>query len=87
MASGYARSSGKPGVCIATSGPGATNLITGIATAYMDSHPHDRDHRPGELLSFWAAMCSRRRTSPARASPLPSIRYLVKDAADLPRDL
>lgn len=38
-ASGYARSSGKPGVCIATSGPGATNLITGIATAYMDSIP------------------------------------------------
>ena len=39
MASGYARISGKPGVCIATSGPGATNLITGIATAYMDSVP------------------------------------------------
>ena len=38
-ASGYARISGKPGVCIATSGPGATNLITGIATAYMDSIP------------------------------------------------
>ena len=38
-ASGYARSSGKPGVCIATSGPGATNLITGLATAYMDSIP------------------------------------------------
>lgn len=39
MASGYARAGGKPGVCIATSGPGATNLITGIATAYMDSIP------------------------------------------------
>lgn len=39
MASGYARISGKVGVCIATSGPGATNLITGIATAYADSIP------------------------------------------------
>ncbi len=39
MASGYARCSGRPGVCIATSGPGATNLITGIATAYADSVP------------------------------------------------
>lgn len=38
-ASGYARISGKVGVCIVTSGPGATNLITGIATAYMDSIP------------------------------------------------
>ena len=39
MADGYARATGKAGVCIATSGPGATNLITGIATAYMDSVP------------------------------------------------
>lgn len=38
-ADGYARASGKVGVCIATSGPGATNLVTGIATAYMDSSP------------------------------------------------
>ena len=38
-ADGYARSTGKTGVCLATSGPGATNLITGIATAYMDSIP------------------------------------------------
>ncbi len=38
-ADGYARASGEVGVCIATSGPGATNLVTGIATAYMDSIP------------------------------------------------
>ena len=38
-ADGYARSTGKVGVCFATSGPGATNLVTGIATAYMDSIP------------------------------------------------
>jgi acetolactate synthase-1/2/3 large subunit len=39
MADGYARASGKPGVCLATSGPGATNLVTGLATAHMDSIP------------------------------------------------
>ncbi|MEM4141123.1 MAG: biosynthetic-type acetolactate synthase large subunit [Nitrososphaeria archaeon] len=39
MADGYARVSDKPGICMATSGPGATNLVTGIATAYMDSSP------------------------------------------------
>lgn len=38
-ADGYARATGKVGVCIATSGPGATNLVTGLATAYMDSVP------------------------------------------------
>lgn len=38
-ACGYARATGKPGVCIATSGPGATNLVTGIADAYLDSIP------------------------------------------------
>ena len=38
-ADGYARATGKTGVVIATSGPGATNLVTGIATAYMDSVP------------------------------------------------
>lgn len=39
MADGYARSTGKVGICLTTSGPGATNLTTGIATAYMDSSP------------------------------------------------
>src|ERR1700741_4975624 len=39
MADGFARASGKVGVCLATSGPGATNLVTGIATAMLDSIP------------------------------------------------
>ncbi|MBL7168351.1 acetolactate synthase large subunit, partial [Candidatus Bathyarchaeota archaeon] len=39
MADGYARASGRVGVCMATSGPGATNLVTGIATANIDSAP------------------------------------------------
>ena len=39
MADGYARATGKVGVCLSTSGPGATNMVTGIATAYMDSIP------------------------------------------------
>ena len=39
MADGYARASGRTGVCVATSGPGATNLVTGIATAMLDSIP------------------------------------------------
>ncbi len=38
-ADGYARATGKPGVCIVTSGPGGTNTVTGLATAYMDSIP------------------------------------------------
>jgi len=50
MADGYARSTGKVGVCIATSGPGATNLVTGLATAFMDSVPVVA--LTGQVMSF-----------------------------------
>ena len=46
-ADGYARASGKVGVCLVTSGPGATNTVTGLATAYMDSIPIVVHHRAG----------------------------------------
>ncbi len=46
-ADGYSRSSTKVGVCLVTSGPGVTNAVTGIATAYMDSIPDGRADRPG----------------------------------------
>ena len=63
-ADGYARSTGKTGVVIATSGPGATNLVTGIATAYMDSVPMVAI--TGNVnLNCWASTASRRWTSPA----------------------
>ena len=44
-AEGYARSTGKPGVVLVTSGPGATNAVTGIADAFLDSIPHGCHHR------------------------------------------
>ena len=46
-ATGYAQATGKVGVCMATSGPGATNLVTPLADAQMDSDPGRRDHRSG----------------------------------------
>ena len=84
MASGYARSCGKPGVCIATSGPGATNLITGIATAYMDSIPMVAitGQVNSELLGrdvFQEADVTGACESFTKHS------YLVKDTKELPR--
>lgn len=83
-ASGYARASGNPGVCIATSGPGATNLITGIATAYMDSIPLIviTGQVNSELLGrdvFQEADIT------GACEPFTKHSYLVKNAADLPR--
>ena len=50
MAEGYALATGKVGVCLATSGPGATNLVTPLTDAMMDSRPPGRHHRPGQDL-------------------------------------
>ncbi len=84
MASGYARVSGKVGVCLVTSGPGATNLITGIATAYMDSIPMVAitGQVPSSLLGrdiFQEVDIT------GAVTPFTKHNYLVKDAAQLPR--
>ncbi|MFH1760957.1 MAG: thiamine pyrophosphate-binding protein, partial [bacterium] len=82
-ADGYARSTGKAGVCIATSGPGATNLITGIATAHMDSVPLVAI--TGQVAtpligkdSFQEADIS------GITAPITKHNYLVKNAEDIP---
>ncbi|MCX7843446.1 MAG: biosynthetic-type acetolactate synthase large subunit [Clostridia bacterium] len=83
-ASGYARVTGKTGVCVATSGPGATNLITGIATAYMDSIPMVAitGQVSSELIGrdvFQEADIT------GATAPFCKHNYLVKDAKALPR--
>lgn len=84
MASGYARASGKPGVCVATSGPGATNLITGIATAYMDSIPLIAI--TGQVNSWLLGRDVFQEADITGAcQPFTKHSYLVKDAANLPR--
>ncbi|MCX7922871.1 MAG: biosynthetic-type acetolactate synthase large subunit [Clostridia bacterium] len=83
-ASGYARVTGKTGVCVATSGPGATNLITGIATAYMDSIPvvAITGQVSSELIGkdvFQEADIT------GATAPFCKHNYLVKNVKDLPR--
>jgi acetolactate synthase I/II/III large subunit len=83
-ADGYARVTGKTGVCIATSGPGATNLVTGIATAYMDSIPIVAltGQVPHSIIgndSFQEADIT------GITLPITKHRYLVPEAKDLPR--
>lgn len=83
-ASGYARIKKQPGVCITTSGPGATNLITALATAYMDSIPlvAITGQVSSELLGrdvFQEADMT------GAAEPFTKYSYLVKNAADIPR--
>ena len=84
MASGSARVSGKVGVCMVTSGPGATNLITGIATAYMDSIPMVAitGQVPSHLLGrdiFQEVDIT------GAVAPFSKHSYLVKNANDIPR--
>ena len=83
-ASGYARAAGKPGVCIATSGPGATNLITGIATAYMDSVPMVAITGQVSLEQLGRDVFQEADVTGACES-FTKHSYLVKDAASLPR--
>ncbi len=84
MASGYGRVSGKVGVCMVTSGPGATNLITGIATAHLDSIPlvAITGQVPSNLLGrdiFQEVDIT------GAIAPFSKHSYLVKDANDIPR--
>lgn len=84
MASGYGRALGKAGVCIATSGPGATNLITGIATAYMDSIPLVIITGQVNSSSIGKDMFQEADIIGATLS-FTKNSYLVKDAKELPR--
>jgi len=83
-ADGYARATGKTGVCLATSGPGATNLVTGIATAYMDSIPiiAITGQVPRSLIG-----CDAFQEADITGITLPITKhnYLVQDTKDLPR--
>jgi len=83
-ADGYARASGRVGVCLATSGPGACNLVTGIATAYMDSVPLVAltGQVPTNLLGNDAFQES---DITGITMPITKHNYLVKDTADLGR--
>lgn len=83
-ASGYARVSGKAGVCIATSGPGATNLVTGIATAYMDSIPIVAITGQVSTDVIGRDVFQEVDITGATA-PFTKHNYLVKDADDIPR--
>ena len=84
MASGYARISGKPGVCMVTSGPGATNLVTGIATAYMDSIPMVAI--TGQVESYLLGRDIFQEVDMTGAvAPFIKHSYLVKDAKKIPQ--
>ncbi|BFT75178.1 biosynthetic-type acetolactate synthase large subunit [Paenibacillus sp. P36] len=83
-ADGYARSTGKVGVCIATSGPGATNLVTGIATAYMDSVP--LVVITGNVATnFIGTDAFQEADITGITMPITKHSYLVRDVEDLPR--
>ncbi len=83
-ADGYARATGKTGVCLATSGPGATNLVTGIATAYMDSIPMVAI--TGQVKSFLIGNDAFQEADITGITrPITKHNYLVEDVKDLAR--
>ena len=83
-ADGYARATGKVGVCIATSGPGATNLVTGIATAYMDSIPMVAV--TGQVKTFLIGNDAFQEADITGITrPITKHNYLVEDIKDLSR--
>jgi len=83
-ADGYARASGRVGVCMATSGPGATNLVTGIATAYMDSVPIVAI--TGQVPTFAIGKDSFQEVDITGITmPITKHNYLVTDPTDIPR--
>ena len=83
-ADGYARSTGKVGVCFATSGPGATNLVTGIATAYMDSIPMVA--LTGQVATKLIGKDAFQEVDITGATlPFTKHSYLIKDGLDIPR--
>jgi acetolactate synthase-1/2/3 large subunit len=85
-ADGYARATGKVGVCLATSGPGATNLVTGIATAYMDSVP---------LIAITGQVTTdligndafQEANITGITLPITKHSYLIRDASEIPRTI
>ena len=83
-AEGYARASGKPGVCIATSGPGATNLVTGLADAWMDSIPIVAI--TGQVAQYMIGKSAFQETD-VFGLTLPVVKhsYLVTDVNEIPR--
>ena len=83
-ASGYARITGRPAVCIATSGPGATNLFTAIATAYMDSIPLVVITGQVETRLLGRDVFQEVDTTGA-AEPFTKYGYLVKEVREIPR--
>jgi acetolactate synthase-1/2/3 large subunit len=83
-ADGYARATGKVGVCLATSGPGATNLVTGLATAYMDSIPMVAI--TGQVKSFLIGNDAFQEADITGITrPITKHNYLVEDIKDLAR--
>ena len=85
-ADGYARATGKVGVCMATSGPGATNLVTGIATAYMDSVPLVAltGQVPTDLIGNDAFQ---EVNITGITLPITKHNYLIRDASEIPQTI